>query len=108
MTIIDSLLILRMQTEALTSAAVRTTDKLGAKLVLAFTKTGRTARFIAKYRTAVPILVVRWGPLLFVAIEAVPSCSAIVCMMPAVVSSVSLTSTTVQHLRLALGVLQLQ
>jgi pyruvate kinase len=47
-----------MQTEALSSSAVRATTKLGATMVLAFTKTGRTARFLAKYRAGVPILAV--------------------------------------------------
>lgn len=45
-------------TEALASSAVRATSKLGAKLVLAFTKTGRTVRYVAKYRSSVPILTV--------------------------------------------------
>ena len=49
-----------MQTEALASSAVRATTKLGATMVLAFTKTGRTARLLAKYRTSVPILTVRF------------------------------------------------
>jgi pyruvate kinase len=48
-----------MQTEALASSAVRATTKLGATMILAFTKTGRTAKFISKYRAAVPILTVR-------------------------------------------------
>jgi pyruvate kinase len=47
-----------MQTEALASSAVRATTKLGAKIILAFTKTGRTARYLAKYRSAVPIVTV--------------------------------------------------
>jgi hypothetical protein len=54
------------QTEALATAAVRAATKLRAALIVVFTVTGRTARLIAKYRPAQPILTVRarhWGPL---------------------------------------------
>jgi hypothetical protein len=47
-----------MQTEVLSSSAVRAASKLGATMILAFTKTGRTARFLSKYRASVPILAV--------------------------------------------------
>lgn len=48
-----------VQTEALASSAVRASAKLGATLIVAFTKTGRTPGFLAKYRSSVPILAVR-------------------------------------------------
>ena len=47
-----------LQSEALASSAVRASKKLAATLILAFTKTGRTAGLLAKYRAAVPILTV--------------------------------------------------
>ncbi|KAF5836459.1 pyruvate kinase [Dunaliella salina] len=42
--------------EALASAAVRAAHKVNAKLIIAFTVTGRTARLLAKYKPQQPIL----------------------------------------------------
>ena len=47
------------KSEALASSAVRATQKLNAKLILAFTITGRTPQLISKYRANVPIIAVR-------------------------------------------------
>jgi pyruvate kinase len=46
------------KTEALATAAVRASTKVGASLIVAFTVTGRTAQLIAKYRPANPVLTV--------------------------------------------------
>jgi len=46
------------KTEALATAAVRASAKVGASLIVAFTVTGRTAALIAKYRPATPVLTV--------------------------------------------------
>jgi len=42
--------------EALASAAVRSAHKVNAKLIIAFTVTGRTARLLAKFKPQQPIL----------------------------------------------------
>lgn len=44
--------------ESIASSAVKTARDIGAKLLVVLTETGVTARFIAKYRPAVPILAV--------------------------------------------------
>lgn len=45
--------------EALASSAVRAAGKINAKLIIVFTVTGNTARLVAKYKPAMPILTVR-------------------------------------------------
>ena len=45
-------------TESLASSAVRTQQKIGAKLIVCFTRSGTTARIVSKYRPGVPILAV--------------------------------------------------
>lgn len=44
--------------EALASSAVRAASKIEAKLIIVFTVTGNTARLVAKYKPAMPILTV--------------------------------------------------
>eukprot|EP01036_Dinobryon_divergens_P052003 gene52003-69582_t len=44
--------------ESVASSAVKTAIDLGAKLILTLTETGSTARLVAKYRPAVPIIVI--------------------------------------------------
>jgi len=45
-------------TESLASSAVRTQQKIGARLIVCFTRSGTTARIVSKYRPGVPILAV--------------------------------------------------
>lgn len=45
--------------EALASSAVRAAAKINAALIIVFTVTGQTARLVAKYKPACPILTVR-------------------------------------------------
>lgn len=47
--------------EALASSAVRAADKIDAALIIVFTVTGQTARLVAKYKPACPILTVSSG-----------------------------------------------
>ena len=44
------------QNEALASSAVRAASKVGASLIVVFTRTGRMARLVSKYRPNVPIV----------------------------------------------------
>ncbi len=48
--------------EAIGQTASRISDLVGAKAILAFTKTGSTAALVAKYRPSVPILAVTPSP----------------------------------------------
>ncbi len=48
--------------EALASSAVRAADKIDAALIIVFTVTGQTARLVAKYKPACPVLTVSSGP----------------------------------------------
>jgi len=48
--------------EAIASSAVKTVIDMGAKLLVVLTETGRTARLVAKYRPAVPLLVLTADP----------------------------------------------
>lgn len=44
------------QAEALASSAVRAGTKVGAKLIVVFTRTGETARMVSKYRAPMPVV----------------------------------------------------
>ncbi|CAL6400116.1 unnamed protein product [Bathycoccus prasinos] len=44
------------QPEALASSAVRAGTKVGAKLIVVFTRTGETARMVSKYRAPMPVV----------------------------------------------------
>ncbi|GBF93146.1 pyruvate kinase [Raphidocelis subcapitata] len=54
--------LMKDKTEALATAAVRAATKLRAALIVVFTVTGRTARLIAKYRPAQPVLTLVMPP----------------------------------------------
>ena len=44
------------QAEALASSAVRAGTKVGAKMIVVFTRTGETARMVSKYRAPMPVV----------------------------------------------------
>jgi len=44
--------------ESLASSAVRASDKVDAKLMIVMSRTGRTAKLVAKYRPSIPVLMV--------------------------------------------------
>ncbi len=49
-------------TDVVSQAAVRTTHNVGASLIVALTRSGRTARMLARYRPAEPILALSDSP----------------------------------------------
>ena len=52
----DEIVVALSDEEALASSAVRAADKSGASLIVCYTRTGNTARLLAKYKPPVPVL----------------------------------------------------